>query len=154
VSLLSINFFLIFELYHGYLPFVVIKIYGVVFFLKFYFLLMTCHQIYNKSINTVVTRFVTRVSTRLSPVGQELIILREHLSSFHGFQWRSCCLSFSCLCRTCIVANCLSFGHCLVYPSIYGFWLPLWYLQTFLSMVQYCDCHLQFMKLENHKLDK
>ena len=23
-----------------------------------------------------------------------------------------------------------SFGHCIVYPSIYGFWLPLWYLQT------------------------
>jgi hypothetical protein len=25
------------------------------------------------------------------------------------------------------------FGHCIVYPSIYGFLLQLWYLQTFLS---------------------
>ena len=25
-----------------------------------------------------------------------------------------------------------SFGHCIVCPSIYGFWLPLWYLQTIL----------------------
>jgi hypothetical protein len=23
-----------------------------------------------------------------------------------------------------------SFGHCFVCPSIYGFWLPIWYLQT------------------------
>ena len=22
------------------------------------------------------------------------------------------------------------FGHCIVCPSIYGFWLPIWYLQT------------------------
>jgi hypothetical protein len=25
-----------------------------------------------------------------------------------------------------------SFGHCVVCPSIYDFWLPIWYLQTFL----------------------
>jgi hypothetical protein len=24
----------------------------------------------------------------------------------------------------------LFFGHCAVCPSIYRFWLPLWYLQT------------------------
>jgi hypothetical protein len=35
--------------------------------------------------------------------------------------WPLCCLSFS-------------FGHCGVCPSsIYGFWLPLWYLQTLLT---------------------
>ena len=35
----------------------------------------------------------------------------------------------------CFVDRCLSFctfsfGHCVVCPSIYRFWLPLWYLQT------------------------
>jgi hypothetical protein len=35
----------------------------------------------------------------------------------------------------CLVDRCLSFchfslGHCVVCPSIYGFWLPLWYRQT------------------------
>jgi hypothetical protein len=32
------------------------------------------------------------------------------------------------------VDHCLSFsfGHCIVCPSIYAFWLPLWYLQIFL----------------------
>ena len=38
----------------------------------------------------------------------------------------------------CFVDRCLSFcvfsfGHCVVCSSIYGFWLPLWYLQTLLS---------------------
>ena len=37
----------------------------------------------------------------------------------------------------CFVDRCLSFytfsfGHCVVCPSIYRFWLPLWYLQTLL----------------------
>ena len=39
----------------------------------------------------------------------------------------------------CFVDRCLSFcpfsfGHCVVCPSsIYGFWLPIWYLQTLLT---------------------
>jgi hypothetical protein len=37
----------------------------------------------------------------------------------------------------CFVDRCFSFcpfyfGHCVVCPSIYRFWLPLWYLQTLL----------------------
>ena len=31
-----------------------------------------------------------------------------------------------------VVLSLFSFGHCVVCPSIYSFWLPLWYLQTFL----------------------
>jgi hypothetical protein len=39
----------------------------------------------------------------------------------------------------CYVDRCLffchfSFGHCVVCPSIYLLWLPLWYLQTLLSI--------------------
>jgi hypothetical protein len=40
-----------------------------------------------------------------------------------------------------------SFGHCIVCPSsIYGFWLPLWYLQTILLtctqiLLNYFDFH-------------
>ena len=40
------------------------------------------------------------------------------------FLWPLCCLFFSC-------------GHCVVCSSIYGFWLPLWYLQTLLSYVEW-----------------
>ena len=41
-----------------------------------------------------------------------------------------CCLSFSTL----------SFGHCVFCSSsIYGFWLPLWYLQTLLVIWSPCS---------------
>ena len=44
---------------------------------------------------------------------------------------------FACLCRilvaqsiyTCVVVF-FRFGHCIAFPSIYGFGLPLWYFQT------------------------
>ena len=32
------------------------------------------------------------------------------------------------------VVICRSFGHCFVWPSIYDYWLPLWYLQNFLAI--------------------
>ena len=41
-----------------------------------------------------------------------------------GILWSLYCLSYLRLPITPLV----SFGHCIVCPSIYGFWLPLWYL--------------------------
>jgi len=32
----------------------------------------------------------------------------------------------------CIYISHLSVGHCVVYPSIYWFWLPIWYRKTLL----------------------
>ena len=51
-----------------------------------------------------------------------VIVLSVFLSRFF---WSLCCLSF------CPV----SFGHCVVCPLIYDFWLPIWYLQTFLPFL-------------------
>jgi hypothetical protein len=43
-----------------------------------------------------------------------------------------CCLFFCLL--TIVLSVLLSFDHCVVCSSsIYGFWLPLWYLQTLLT---------------------
>ena len=40
-----------------------------------------------------------------------------------------------------IVVCSFSFVHCVVYPSlIYGLWLPLWYLQTFLCPFSFGHC--------------
>ena len=50
-----------------------------------------------------------------------------------GFYCGSCYSIFSCMCMFCrslFVLCTFSFGHCVVCSSIYGFWLPLWYLQT------------------------
>jgi hypothetical protein len=81
--------------------------------------------------------FVTRVKRRVSHVEQELFTLPGHPSSFSVFSgvrvvrslvlcvsFVDCCLSFYLFC----------FGHGVVCSSSnYGFWLPLWYYQTFLS---------------------
>ena len=78
-----------------------------------------------------------RLTWRVPLVEQELPTLPEHLSSPPGFSGVRV-TPFLVLC-VCFVLRCLSFcpfsfGHCVVCSySIYGFWLPLCYLQTLLS---------------------
>jgi hypothetical protein len=64
-------------------------------------------------------------------VKQELLTLPEYLSSPSVFSWFRVTWSLV----LCFVDRCLSFctfyfGHCVVCPSIYEFWLLPWYLQT------------------------
>ena len=50
--------------------------------------------------------------------------------------WPLCCLFFCLL--AIVLSVLLSFGHCVVCSSsIYGSWLPLWYLQTLLIIRNY-----------------
>ena len=83
-----------------------------------------------------VTGFVTRVTRRVPLVEQSLPTLPEHLSSLSVFRevsvTRSLVLS-AMFCRSLFVICPFSFGHCFVCTSAYGFWLPLWYLQTILT---------------------
>ena len=53
--------------------------------------------------------------------------------------WFSFSFLFVCLCRILVAQSLFTcevgffrFGHCIAFPSINGFGLPLWYLQTFL----------------------
>ena len=71
--------------------------------------------------------------------GARTAILPEHLSSPPVL---SGVTRSSVLC-VCFVYRCLSFcpfsfGHCVVCPSIYGFWLPPWYLQTLFVVFDGC----------------
>jgi hypothetical protein len=67
---------------------------------------------------------------------QELLTLPEHLSSLLVFSGVRVTRSLVIYIYIYFVDRCLSFctfsfGHCVVCSSsIYGFWLPLWYLQT------------------------
>ena len=89
----------------------------------------------------------------------ELLTLPEHLSSpsvfsglvildlllyvyalyslfvlFSFFFWPLCCMFFFDL--RFLITPLVSFDHCVVCSSsIYGFWLPLWYLHTFLTFL-------------------
>jgi hypothetical protein len=82
-----------------------------------------------------ITGFVTRLTRQVPLVEQELFSLPEHPSSSPVFSAVHVIRSLV-LC-VCFVDRCLpfchfSFCHCVVCPSIYGFWLLLWYLQTLL----------------------
>jgi hypothetical protein len=84
----------------------------------------------------IITGFVTRLTRRVLIVEQELLTLPEHLKSPPVFS--GVCVTRSLVLYVCFVDRCLSFctfsfDHCVVCSSsIYGFGLPLWYLQALL----------------------
>jgi hypothetical protein len=89
----------------------------------------------------LITGFVIRLTWRVSLVEQELLTLLEHMSPPPVFSWAR--VTRSLLLYVCFVDRCLSFctfyfGHCVVCSSsIYGFWLPLWHLQTLLKCIMH-----------------
>ena len=82
----------------------------------------------------LITGFVTRLTRRVPLVEQELLTLPEHLSSslvFSGVRVTRSLVLYVCFVDHWLSFCTFSFGHCVVCSSsIYGFWLPLWYLQT------------------------
>jgi hypothetical protein len=80
-------------------------------------------------------------------VKQELFTLPEHMSStpvFSGVHITRSLVVCVCFVYRCLSFCTFSFGHCVVCSSsIYGFWLPLWYLQSSLQMIkwQYKNYH-------------
>lgn len=74
----------------------------------------------------LISLLVTKQTRRLPLVGQELLILPQHLSS-PWFMWRSCYSIFSfCVDHCRFVIFLLS--NVLSCPSIYGFWWPFFVL--------------------------
>ena len=63
-----------------------------------------------------------------------MLTLPEHLSSpevFSGVRVTRSLVLYVCFVDRCLSFCAFSFDHCVVCSSsIYGFWLPLWYLQT------------------------
>jgi hypothetical protein len=92
-----------------------------------YTLLYFAHFITGFPHSWLISGFVTRLTRRVPLVEQELPTLPEHLSSppvFSGLR-----VTRSLVLCECFVDRCFYFRHCFVCSfSIYGFWLPLWYL--------------------------
>ena len=93
--------------------------------------------------------FIT-VYRRMSLVEQELLNLLTHLNSPLVFS-EIRVTQFLVLC-VCFVDRCLSFcpfsfGHYVVCPSNYGFWLTHWFLQTLLIEL----CQGSYFQLTNQK---
>jgi hypothetical protein len=61
---------------------------------------------------------------------------------YFGIFWSLYCLSFH---LRLVIITLVSFGHCIVCPSVYGLWLPLWYLLTIvLSVLPFTACDYHF----------
>jgi hypothetical protein len=89
-----------------------------------------------------ITGFITRLTRRVSLVEQELLTLPEHLNSasvFTGVRVTRSLVLYICFVDRCLSFCTFSFDHCVVCSSsIYGFWLPVWYLQTLLKDMLDC----------------
>jgi hypothetical protein len=87
----------------------------------------------------LIIGFVTRLTRRVSLVEQEQLTLPGHLSTptvFGGVRVARSLVLCVCFVDRCLSFRTFSFGNCVVCSSsIYGFWLPLWYLQTLLSSI-------------------
>jgi hypothetical protein len=97
----------------------------------------------------IISGLVTRLTRRVSLVEQELPTLPQHLSSppvFTGVRVTRSLVLYVCF-VDCGLSFCTySFGHCVVCSSsIYGFWFPLWYLQTLLKDM--LDCAQNYLLL-------
>ena len=86
----------------------------------------------------LITGFVTRLTRRVSLLEQELLTLLEHLCSppiFSEVRVTRSLVLYVCFVDRCLSFCTFSFGHCVICSSsIYGFWLPLWILQTLLTI--------------------
>ena len=82
----------------------------------------------------LITGFVTKLTRQVSLVKQELLTIPEQLSSppvFNGVRVTQSLVLYVCFVDRCLSFCTFSFGHGVACSSsIYGFWLPLWYLQT------------------------
>ena len=102
---------------------------------------LSCHKHFPVlSSFLIYHRFITRLIRRVPLVEQKLLILPEHMNSSPVFSGVRVTWSFVWSVR--FVDRCLSLcpisvDHCVVCSSIYGFWLPLWYLQTLLKYIVY-----------------
>jgi uncharacterized membrane protein len=72
-----------------------------------------------------------------------LYILRFTVSKYpFGILWPLCCISFGWRLLNTPLVSC---GHCVAYPSVYGFWLPLWYLVAIaLYILRFTASHCPF----------
>ena len=103
----------------------------------------------------LITVVVTRLTRRVPLVEQELLSLTEPLNSppvFSGVRVTRSVVLYVCFVDRClhfctfllaiVLSVLLTFGHCVVCSSsIYGLWLPLWYLQTLIMEIRH-QCHV------------
>ena len=86
---------------------------------------------------------------------QELLTPPEHLRSppvFSGGRVTRSLVLCVCFVDRCLSFCTFSFGHCVVCSwSIYGFWLPFWYLQTLLCFIDIARYSMKYFNLSSDR---
>ena len=85
---------------------------------------MICHRV----CNYINTTGATSGAGTAYPSGAPLFT-----PAFSGVRVTRSLVLYVCFVDCCLSFCTFSFGHCVVCSSIYGYWLPLWYLQAHLS---------------------
>ena len=72
----------------------------------------------------------------------------QFIPGFDGVRVTRSLVLFVCFVNRCLSFCPFAFGHCVVcYSSIYGFWLPLWYLQTLDTTIVLSKHHIFFLSV-------
>jgi hypothetical protein len=95
---------------------------------------------YSEAVNR---RIYNTMATSWYLVAIVLYILRFTASEYpFGILWPLCCISFGLRLLNTPLVSC---GHCVVYPSVYGFWIPLWYhVAIALYILRFTASHCPF----------
>jgi hypothetical protein len=89
----------------------------------------------NETQSTLVLRLEGQMTLRRVPLMEQgLLTIPDHLRSTPSYlEYELKCSIFKRTTYAYTVLCPFSGGHCVVCPSIYGFWLTLWCLQTLLT---------------------
>ena len=83
----------------------------------------------------VIFPFICKATRRMPLVKQELLPFRSTkvYRVFRGVRVGQSLVFYVVFCKSLFaIFFFYSFGHCIVCPSIYSFWLPIWHIQTFI----------------------
>ena len=98
-----------------------------------HFPVLSSFMTYHRVCNYINTTGVTSGAGTAYPYG-----VPEFTPGFSGVRVTRSLVLYVCFVDRCLSFCSFSFGHCVVCSSsIYGFWLPLWYLQILLFIYQY-----------------
>ena len=95
----------------------------------------------------LITGFVNRLTRRVPLVEQELLTFLSSPPSFSGIRVTRSVVFMCMFCRCFFVLMSFFFWPlCCLSFSIYGFWLPIWYLQTLFTHICFlANCLLEFV---------
>jgi hypothetical protein len=80
--------------------------------------------------------FIASIKRRLAHVEQGLLTFPEHTSLPPVLSGVRVARSLIFCVDHCLSVCSYSFDHCIVYPSMYCFWLSLWYLNNFITGIR------------------